>query len=75
MALEYAAPELREDRRLVTKALSRDGCALQFAAPELRNDLEAGRSGAQGFRGAARLMAFRPIHDLYPSYVYLCISI
>ena len=37
-ALEFAAPELREDRDIVKAAVKQNGQALQFASPELRKD-------------------------------------
>jgi hypothetical protein len=38
--LQYASAELRNDKKFVLEAVSRDGEALRFASLELRNDRE-----------------------------------
>ena len=39
-ALEYASPELRNNKDVVMTAVQNDGHALQFASEELRSDID-----------------------------------
>ena len=38
--LQFASPELRNDREIVLAAVNRDGLALRFASPELQGNRE-----------------------------------
>jgi len=40
LALQFAAPQLRDDSRVVLRAVEQNGHALQFASPQLRADRE-----------------------------------
>ena len=54
-ALEYASPELKNDKEVVMAAVQQDGEAFQHASPELQNDEDIIVSSVLQIRGLPKI--------------------